>query len=210
MAIPTTFGTDSRPFLQFLNHPQQRTNNRIHNESLLWDLYHLFHHLIILSLSLIFLGQRIAAASQRIVRQDFDGSPTNGAQTRAVVGPVQAHAATIAARHSMPTCPTLSGRSRQEEGCQEEGCQEVVQEVCQNKKDRFSRRGKLHGQKQHNPQHVRRHLHPMNATSTSRSWHTTHLCEKLGYTGGVWLHKCRLNKCAARKCFNHNRYRFVS
>ena len=107
--------------------------------------------------SLIFLGQRIAAASQCIVRQDFDGPPTNGAQTRAVVGPVQAHAATITARHSMPTCPTLPGRCGQEDVVRSQekvvrmkssgSCQEVVhKKVCQNK-DRFNRRGKLHGQK---------------------------------------------------------------
>ena len=102
----------------------------------------------------------------------------------------------------------LSGRSRQEEvvvrklftrKCVKTKIVLIVEVNCMDKKTT----------EQETPQHARRHLHPMNATSTSRSWHTTHLCEKLGYTGGVWLHKCRLNKCAARKCFNHNRYRFV-
>jgi hypothetical protein len=133
------------------NQINNQINNRTNNESL--RSYILYHHQSFWSIaSLIFLGQRIAAASQCIVRQDFDGPPTNGAQTRAVVGPVQAHAATITARHSMPTCPTLPGRSCQEEVVRKKSSgrsrrQEVVhKKVCQNK-NRFNRRGKLHGQK---------------------------------------------------------------
>ena len=119
-----------------------------------------------------------------------------------------AHLSDVARKKWSGVKKKMSGRSRQEEvvvrklftrKCVKTKIVLIVEVNCTDKKTT----------EQETPQHARRHLHPMNATSTSRSWHTTHLCEKLGYTGGVWLHKCRLNKCAARKCFNHNRYRFV-